>query len=76
MNRQDNKLTQREKEEAQDRTRQHSDQRQAPLEFKTAEEALRHDRAQTPVPPVVAQRLNESVQELPKPRRSWWQFWR
>ena len=44
-----------------------------PVEAATAyEEVLRADVAQTPVPPAVTQRLNESIRQEPKPR-SWWQ---
>lgn len=41
-------------------------------EFSTVEEMLRHDAAQTPVPPAIGRRLEQSVAELPPPRRSWW----
>lgn len=44
----------------------------APLEFGTAEELLRHDALHTPVPPAVAQRLQDSLAHLPGPRLSWW----
>jgi hypothetical protein len=43
-----------------------------PLEFATAEELLRHDALQTPVPPAIAERLQESVSHLPAPKRPWW----
>ena len=42
-------------------------------EFATAEELLRADASQTEVPPVVEQRLDESIQREPKPARPWWQ---
>jgi len=41
-------------------------------EFATPEELLRHDAAQTEVPPTVAKRLDESLQNEPKPTRSLW----
>lgn len=44
-------------------------------EFATAEELLRHDAAQTDVPPVIAERLTKSIQNLPRPAKSWWQRW-
>jgi hypothetical protein len=45
----------------------------ATLEFETVEELLRHDALHTPVPPVIARRLEDSVTQLPQaPRRSWW----
>jgi hypothetical protein len=44
-------------------------------EFATTEELLRHDAAQTEVPPVIAERLTKSIQDLPRPTKSWWQRW-
>ncbi|MGA2747948.1 MAG: hypothetical protein ABSG59_04150 [Verrucomicrobiota bacterium] len=41
-------------------------------EFASVEELLRHDAAQTAVPPEIAQRLRQSLEESPPPRRSWW----
>jgi hypothetical protein len=42
------------------------------LEFATPEEMIRHDALHTPVPPAVAHRLQESIERLPAPPRSWW----
>jgi hypothetical protein len=42
-------------------------------EFATTEELLRHDAAQTEVPPVIAERLTKSIQGLPRPSKTWWQ---
>jgi hypothetical protein len=42
-------------------------------EFATAEELVRHDAAQAEVPPVIAERLTQSIQNLPPPSKSWWQ---
>jgi len=50
-----------------------SSQRTDFREFATAEELLRHDAAQTQVPPVIAERLSKSIEGLPRPSRSWWQ---
>jgi len=75
MNRQHQKLTRKEQEEQQTASHQQSGQHQTALEFKTPEEALRHDREQTSVPTAVVERLNRSAGDLPKPRRSWWRFW-
>jgi hypothetical protein len=47
-------------------------QQTATREFATAEELLRHDAAQTKVPPSVAKRLGKSVSQLPSPTQSWW----
>jgi hypothetical protein len=42
-------------------------------EFATVEDMLRQDASNTPVPPTVAQRLEESVKQLPPPSsRAWW----
>jgi hypothetical protein len=41
-------------------------------EFSTAEELLRYDAGQTTVPPAIAQRLQKSSADLPKPTRSFW----
>jgi hypothetical protein len=42
-------------------------------EFSTAEELLRHDASRTAVPPGIAQRLQKSSADIPKPGRSFWQ---
>jgi hypothetical protein len=42
------------------------------LEFQTVEELLRHDAAQTAVPPEIARRLSQSIAQPAPPRRSWW----
>ena len=36
------------------------------------EEMLRHDSANTIVPPDIARRLQQSTADLPPPNRSWW----
>ena len=41
-------------------------------EFATTEELLRHDANQTTVPPAIAERLARSIENEPKPERSWW----
>ena len=41
-------------------------------EFASTEDLLRHDASQTPVPPAIAERLARSIQNEPKPARSWW----
>lgn len=50
-------------------------QRQATLEFATAEELLRHDRASTPVPETIESRLKSSLAAEPLPSRPWWKRW-
>jgi hypothetical protein len=39
------------------------------------EEVLRYDAKQTNVPPEIAQRLGQSLQNEPRPARSWWRRW-
>ena len=57
----------------QEQTAQNSAQQQTALEFSTAEEALRHDAAQTELPPTLAERLKKSIaQEPPKENVPWW----
>ena len=50
-------------------------QQQAVHIFASAEELLRYDAAHTPVPPVIAQRLQKSTSELPQPKLAWWKRW-
>ena len=47
-------------------------QQQSAREFANAEEMLRYDAAHTPVPPGIAQRLQKSTGDLPRPKTSWW----
>ncbi len=42
-------------------------------EFASPEELLRHDAAQTIVPPAIEERLQRSLAAEPKPPKSWWQ---
>ena len=42
------------------------------LEFQSPEDLLRHDAAQTDVPPAIARRLSQSIAQSPPPRRPWW----
>jgi hypothetical protein len=55
---------------------QQADQQLAPTgsrDFASVEELLRHDAIHTPLPPAIAERLSDSVGQLPTPRpRSWW----
>jgi len=47
----------------------------AAREFASVEELLRYDAKQTIVPPEVARRLNQSLQNEPASARSWWRRW-
>ena len=70
MKRNTTRLNQQEREQT---TQQQSAQQQTAVEFVSAEEMLRHDAAQTTVPPAVAERLQKSIDREPKLARSWWQ---
>jgi len=61
--------------EQQQETTQETAQTATAREFATPEEMLRHDAAQTVVPPEIQTRLADSVQQEPAPNRSpsWWQ---
>jgi hypothetical protein len=52
----------------------HATQGETVREFATPEELLRHDRAQTEVPPALAERLGETIAAEPKPAaaKPWW----
>jgi hypothetical protein len=51
----------------------HLQQSQAAQDFASADELLRADAAQTPVPERIAERLKESIAREPKKTLSWWQ---
>ena len=52
---------------------QNASQQQTALEFSAAEEALRHDAAQTELPRAIAERLKKSIaQEPSKENVPWW----
>ena len=65
------KLTQKEQEQL--AGEQQQTQSSAAREFGSVEEMLRHDALHTPVPPTIAHRLEESIEQSP-PRvgRAWW----
>lgn len=66
---QKHKLTSQEQQQVSETQTQKTEGR----EFATPEELLRYDAAQTEVPPTVAERLDQSLQNEPKPARSLWQ---
>ena len=51
---------------------EHQVTRNTAHEFATTEDLLRYDATQTTVPPGIAQRLQKSSADLPRPGRSWW----
>jgi hypothetical protein len=46
-------------------------EQQTAREFATVEEMLRHDAVHTPVPPIIAHRVQKSLEQNP-PAQSWW----
>jgi hypothetical protein len=71
MNRQ-TKLTSQEQQQAEQQSATQQTQQASALEFATPEAMLRHDTLNTPVPPTIAHRLQESIGQNPPLRRSWW----
>jgi hypothetical protein len=60
-------------QEQQQHAAEQQTQQPATREFATAEELLRYDAAQTPVPPAIGQRLQKSTgQASAPPPRPWW----
>ena len=48
----------------------------AGLEFSSVEDAIRHDAAQVELPPAIAERLRNSIQqEQPTCALPWWKRW-
>jgi hypothetical protein len=65
------KLTPQEQEQL--AAAQQQTQSSSPQEFGSVEEMIRHDALHTPVPPTIAHRLAESINQLPPPpARGWW----
>ena len=53
----------------------HSQTAPAGTAFESVDELLRHDAAQTALPPQLETRLAQSIENTPPPARSWWQRW-
>jgi hypothetical protein len=65
------KLTPQEQEQL--AAAQQQAQSSSPQEFASVEDMIRHDTLNTPVPPTIAHRLAESIDQLPPPpARGWW----
>jgi hypothetical protein len=71
MNSDFNKLRQKQSEELAQQTNSFA-RNQPGRKFESVEELLRHDAAQNPVPPEIAERVNESISMEPPPSKSWW----
>lgn len=59
--------------EEQTAEQQQTNGQQAGLAFDSVEELLRYDNLQTSPPSSIAERLKISLEQEPKPKRSWWQ---
>ena len=69
----DKKLVSQQETTEQQSFTHHETQQRTELEFDSVEEMIRHDSARTPVPPLIAQKLQDSVARLPgRPSGSWW----
>jgi hypothetical protein len=65
------KLTSQEQEQL--AAQQQQQQASAAQQFDSVEAMLRHDALHTPVPPRIAQRLEDSINQLPPPAtKAWW----
>lgn len=74
MNPEFSKLRQREvQEQSQPSIQREQAQASQEQKFETVEELLRYDSAQNPVPPTVAEKLNDTLAQEPPPEQSWWQ---
>jgi hypothetical protein len=73
MNPQKKSITRQQAEEQQLSPHDQQTQPSSAREFASVEEMLRHDARDTPVPPAIVRRLEQSVRQLPpSPRRPWW----
>jgi len=61
-----------ESQQEQELSAQHQSAQNTVQEFSTVEELLRADAAQTAVPAGLADRLQKSSADFPRPNRSWW----
>jgi len=70
------KLTSQQRtEEQQHVSAEQRSEQQTAHEFASVDEMLRHDAQNTPVPPAIARRLQESVGPVPRPSQPWWRRW-
>lgn len=67
------KFREQETEQAEGKIGEQEKTNPAAREFGNVEELLRYDAEQNPVPPEVAERVNESIARETPPDRSWWQ---
>jgi hypothetical protein len=76
MNHHNSRLNQHPHEQAHQHQRQQAASETQVIEFANAEEALRYDASQIPVPPRIAERLQKSIQDEPRTTGlSWWRRW-
>jgi hypothetical protein len=74
MNNEFSRLRHTQKQESISENQQEETTQSQAKEFSTVEELLRDDLAQTAVPPNIAERLNQSIAQAPKPQSWWKQF--
>lgn len=67
------KQTKLESQAQAEQTSEEQTQQAAPTEFDSVEAMLRHDTINTPVPPTIERRLQESLG--PAPGSPWWRKW-
>ncbi|MEY2408084.1 MAG: hypothetical protein QOF48_754 [Verrucomicrobiota bacterium] len=55
---------------------QNSNAQETAIEFASGDKAIRHDAANTPLPPSIAERLRQSIEREPvQPAAPWWKRW-
>ena len=74
MNNDSSRLRHTQKQESISEQEQQQEQKSEAKEFSSVEELLRHDAEQTALPPGIAQKLNQSIANSPKPKAWWQQF--
>jgi hypothetical protein len=73
MERKSSKLEQHQRPELEAQLHTHT--APAGTAFESVDELLRHDAAQTALPPQLEQRLAQSVENITPTRPAWWQRW-
>jgi uncharacterized membrane protein YcjF (UPF0283 family) len=69
---QQSKLSEEQQQQARQVGTEQQAQQQSAREFANTEEMLRYDAEHTTVPPEIAQRLQKSTGDLPRPKTAWW----
>jgi hypothetical protein len=69
------KLTSQEQQLEQQAAQHQESLQTSAIEFDSVEKMLRHDAMHTPVPPVIAHRLEASIGPMVPAGRPWWRRW-